>query len=167
MCAWKHTDSLSLKKIWQTNFAGMGMMNVFFDHKCVIYLHAIPPKITENGEYYVSILKFLWEYILRKHHDLRKKCMLHHNDAHLHVVTSVQQYLSNGNKLAFTVQISHHAISGCFQNSRKNSMAENLIQILKWFQQCRVFWSSFQKSLLYLFWKVFLNDETVAHHAGP
>ena len=48
----KHTDSQLMK----TNFGGV--MIVFFNHKGVIYQHALLPEATVNGEYCVSVLKF-------------------------------------------------------------------------------------------------------------
>ena len=36
------------------------MMIILFDHKGVIYHHAVSSKITLNGEYCVSVLKILW-----------------------------------------------------------------------------------------------------------
>lgn len=94
---WKHTDSPPPKKIRQTKSAGKVMMIIFFDHKGVIYQHAVPPKTTVNGEYYVSVLKILRQHISRKRHELVGNWTLHHDNARPHVATSVQQYLSKCN----------------------------------------------------------------------
>ena len=59
---------------------------------------------------------------------------------------------------SFTFQISLRAFSVCFQCWKRSSVAENLIQILKLFQQSRVLWSSFQKKVSLLVLKSGLND---------
>ena len=47
------------KKIQQTKSLGKVMMIIFFDHKGASFQHDLPPKITENVEYYVPVLKIL------------------------------------------------------------------------------------------------------------
>ena len=49
--------------------------------------------------------------------------------------------------ITLTIHISYSAISAGFRHWRRISVAENLVQILKLFQQCNILWSSFQKKL--------------------
>ena len=57
-------------KIQQAKSDGKLMIIIFFNHKDLIYHHALPPKTIVKGENYVSVLKILLHHISRKHHKL-------------------------------------------------------------------------------------------------
>ena len=89
-----------MKKIRQTKSAGKVVLFIlfyFFYHKGIIYQHAVPPKTTVNGEYYVSVLKSLGQLISRKRHELVWNRTLRHDNARLHAATFVQQYFCECN----------------------------------------------------------------------
>ena len=62
----------------------------FFDHKSVIYHHAVSSKTTMNDDYCVLILKILLQHVSRKLHEMFGNWILHHDIAQPHVVTPVQ-----------------------------------------------------------------------------
>ena len=139
------------------------MMIIFFDHKTVIYQHALPSKTTVNDKYYVLVLKNLHQDRSRKHHELAKNWTLYHDNDRLHIATSFQQYLSKyniNNHVTFPWQSRSHIMqfSDCFQ-CWKSSESEN--SDFDEFQ----FWSYFtregffketpsRKRFLYMFWKM-------------
>ena len=112
-------------------------MIVFFYHKGVIYQPVVPPKTTVNDEHYFSVLKILRQYMSREHHEMLRNRTLHNENALPHIATTVQQYLSK--------IMSHLPYSSdrapcnfCFRRQGKSCVAENLIHILKLFQQSRI-----------------------------
>ena len=70
------------------------MVYIFFDRKDVIYYLVVTLKTIVNGEYYVSVLKILQQYISRKRYELLGNWTLYPDNARQHVATSVQQYLT-------------------------------------------------------------------------
>ena len=66
------------------------MMIIFLDYKDIIYQHAAPPKMYENGKYYIWVLKVLWQHKAKKGHELIGNRILNHGNALSHVTTIVQ-----------------------------------------------------------------------------
>lgn len=114
------------KKTCQTKSAQNRMKIIFFDHKGLIYHHAIPNKTTVNNEY--SVLKILRKHIWRKSYELVSigHCMTIIFTCMLLILFSntLENAILKSCYILLSVQILHHVISGCFLRWRKSCMAE-------------------------------------------
>jgi predicted Abi (CAAX) family protease len=67
----------------------------FFKIKGIVYLQFIPQCQTVNKAYYVEILKWLYEIVLRERPELQPNdWTLHHDNAPAHKLLSVKQFLA-------------------------------------------------------------------------
>ena len=110
----------------------------------------------------------LWKHIPRKCHEITVNWIyITIKFAHMSLLLFRNILVSVTLKscpILLIVQISHDAIFDCFRRWKRTVVAENLMQILKLFQQCRVIWSSFQKKAFLFLLKSGLNDGMVAYH---
>ncbi|CAK9799629.1 Mariner Mos1 transposase [Anthophora quadrimaculata] len=74
-------------------------MTVFFDCRDVVHSEFLPPGLTVNKEYYVSVLKRLRENVRRKRSELwrNNSWFLHHDNAPAHTSHLVRDYLTKNN----------------------------------------------------------------------
>ncbi len=49
------------------------MLIMFFDHWTPLYRHFVPLKITFNKEYYLEVLKNIWQHVNWKHLELKSQ----------------------------------------------------------------------------------------------
>ena len=132
---------------------------IFFYHKCVIYQHAVHPKTNVNDECYASVLKILWQYILRKYYELVRNWILHHDNACSYAASSVQQHLSKCN-----VKIGSHFLLQCGSYTMKFLIHSDIIAEAPWqkiwcrfysyFTSANLFGAASKKRVLYLLWKI-------------
>ncbi|CAK9833775.1 Mariner Mos1 transposase [Anthophora retusa] len=75
------------------------LLTVFFDCRGVVHFEFLPPGLTVNKEYYVSVLKRLRENVRRKRPELwrNNSWFLHHDNAPAHTSHIVRDYLTKNN----------------------------------------------------------------------
>ena len=73
----------------------MKVMVVFFDWQGVVHYEFIPHGQTVNKEFYVAVLKRLWEAVRRKRPQLwtNQSWLLHHDNAPAHSMFLVRNFL--------------------------------------------------------------------------
>lgn len=86
------TGSPPPKKVRQTKSGRKVIMIIFYDHKGVVYQHAVPPQITVSAEHYISVLKCLRRHIQIKRLEIVGKSKLQHDNACPYVTAYVQQF---------------------------------------------------------------------------
>ncbi|CAK9827766.1 Mariner Mos1 transposase [Anthophora retusa] len=96
---WRFSNEPKPKKPRQSRSKIKILMTVFFDCRGVVHFEFLPPGLTVNKEYYVSVLKRLRENVRRKRPELwrNNSWFLHHDNAPVHTSHIVRDYLTKNN----------------------------------------------------------------------
>ncbi len=95
----KNLQSSPQKKIYQTKSIGKVIL-IFFFYECeIIYWYVVPStsqgqKWTINSKYYCEVLKTLFTYIAEKRLELKKKFLLHPDNACPHTSSKMLVFLT-------------------------------------------------------------------------